>query len=202
MPKYQIEFNHGDSPPTRKELEREAMQEQFEQEAIRFVRENKKMEEVYDTYEHDMKVALPFAQYLGYYYTTVRTEEGYRHKKGGVFYTTDRVWEEYCQQERLLNMRWIKSNDRRPATEGFYFTEDSEGARLCTEFAENHWHSETNNPIAKWIDETIVDDDMEETIEALEDLVEAVPSQNDDCDWWSPELSKAMEKAKAIIQKY
>ena len=98
MLKYQKEFNPGDSAPTRKELEREHMQEQFEQEAIRFVRENKKMEEVYDTYEHDMRVALPFAQYLGYYYTTVRTEEGYRHKKGGLWFSTEQVWEEFLKQ--------------------------------------------------------------------------------------------------------
>jgi hypothetical protein len=98
-------------------------------------------------------------------------------------------------------MKWIISNNRRPTTDGFYFTEDSEGARLCTEFNSNHWHSETNNPIAKWIDENESDAGLDDALTALENLVDAVPNQDDDHDWWSDSLRKAMEDARFVIRK-
>ena len=51
-------------------------------------------------------------------------------------------------------MKWIISNHRRPDSDGFYFTEDSEGARSATHFDNGTWRSDTGHPVAKWIDET------------------------------------------------
>ena len=78
--------------PTKRELD----QEEFEQKALAYVAANFSIEEVFDTYNHDKEVSLPFAEYLSYHYVTVRTEEGYRHKAGGVWFTTDQIWDEYC----------------------------------------------------------------------------------------------------------
>ena len=36
--------------------------------------------------------------------------------------------------------------------------------------------------------------------EALEDLLEAIPKQTNDCDWWPDELTKAVKQAKAVIE--
>ena len=36
-------------------------------------------------------------------------------------------------------------------------------------------------------------------VEALEDLVEAVPNQNNDRDWWPDELTEAMRQAMAAL---
>ena len=66
--------------------------------ALEWVCKNYTADQLFDLEEHDKKVSFPFAEYLSYHYVTVRTEEGYRHKKGGVFYTTEMVWEEYCKQ--------------------------------------------------------------------------------------------------------
>lgn len=78
-------------PPSKRELDREA----FEHHALNFVKQYKKLEDVFDTHEHDKKVSFPFAEYLSYHYVTVRTEEGYRHKKGEEWFTTNQVWDEY-----------------------------------------------------------------------------------------------------------
>lgn len=40
-----------------------------------------------------------------------------------------------------------------------------------------------------------------ELLEALEDLMEAVPKQTEDMDWWEDNLTEAFSKAKAAIQK-
>jgi hypothetical protein len=38
-------------------------------------------------------------------------------------------------------------------------------------------------------------------IEALETLIEAIPKQNDDYDWWEDSLTTAVEDAKEEIKK-
>ena len=37
-------------------------------------------------------------------------------------------------------------------------------------------------------------------IEALEDLIEAIPRQTNDCDWWQDDLTKAVKQAKAAVE--
>ncbi len=39
-----------------------------------------------------------FAEYLSYYYTTVRVDDKYLHKKGGQTYTTSEVYKSYLQK--------------------------------------------------------------------------------------------------------
>jgi hypothetical protein len=48
--------------------------------------------------------------------------------------------------------------------------------------------------------------EMQETInaellEALEELLEAVPKQTGDADWWDDNLTHAVKKAKKLIEK-
>ena len=100
-------------------------------------------------------------------------------------------------------MKWIISNERTPNCNDLYFTEDSEGARGVTEFNNNTWYSQTGHPIAKWVDEALADsDDLDEVLTSLTNLVEAVPNQDNDHDWWPDSLTQAMHEAKAIIAKY
>lgn len=46
-------------------------------------------------------VTFSFAEFLSYHYTTVRTGEGYRHKQGGVFYTTEQVWNVFHEENEF-----------------------------------------------------------------------------------------------------
>lgn len=39
-------------------------------------------------------------------------------------------------------------------------------------------------------------------LEALEDLVEAIPGQTNDRDWWPDELTKAVAQAKSLLERY
>ena len=43
--------------------------------------------------------------------------------------------------------------------------------------------------------------DNEALTEALDDLIEAVPNQSNDRDWWPDELTHAMREAKAILAR-
>jgi len=90
-------INNGLEPPSKRELEGD----DFQQSQLKYVRALYKPEEVFDLYEHDKSVSFPFAEYLSYHYVTVRTEEGYRHKRGGEYYTTNQVWDEYCNNKQL-----------------------------------------------------------------------------------------------------
>src|SRR5690242_11031051 len=88
-------INRTLTPPEEMPSKRELDQEEFEQKALAYVAANFSIEEVFDTYNHDKKVSLPFAEYLSYNYVTVRTKEGYRHKQRGEFFTTEQVWDIY-----------------------------------------------------------------------------------------------------------
>lgn len=70
------------------------------QDFLDWVKKTYKPTDLFDLYEHDREIASGFAEYLSYNYTTVRTEEEYRHKKGGIFYTSSQVWEIYCTQTK------------------------------------------------------------------------------------------------------
>lgn len=41
-----------------------------------------------------------------------------------------------------------------------------------------------------------------EIIDVLEDLLEAIPKQTNDHDWWDDDLTHAVDKAKKVIQKF
>lgn len=84
-------------PPEKPDMKELSFEEELEQ-YRQYARANLKIEDVFDTYNHDMAVSFPFAEYLSYHYVTVRTEQGYRHKQHGNYYTTSQVWEQYCNQ--------------------------------------------------------------------------------------------------------
>lgn len=51
---------HPEDKPTRRELERE----EFESAALKFVKTNFKVDEVFDLYEHDKEICIKFAQWV------------------------------------------------------------------------------------------------------------------------------------------
>lgn len=83
-------------PPSKRELD----MEEFEQQALDLVRISYEPSQVFDLSEHDKSVSIPFAEYLSFYYVTVKTEEGFRHKRDGTFYTGSQVWDKYHSPEK------------------------------------------------------------------------------------------------------
>lgn len=77
--------------PSKRELD----MEEFEQQALHLVRVAYTPDQVFDLSEHDKSVSIPFAEYLSFYYVTVKTEKEYRHKRDGIFYTSQQVWDKY-----------------------------------------------------------------------------------------------------------
>lgn len=88
--------NNGLQPPDRPDNNTDGQIQDF----LDWVKKTYKPTDLFDLYKYDRDVAAPFAEYLSYNYVTVRTEEEYRHKKGGIFYTTIQVWEIFCSETK------------------------------------------------------------------------------------------------------
>ena len=70
--------------------------------------------------------------------------------------------------------------------------------------------NEINNPVA-WVDNDDVDpaeasaiarliSNAPDLVETLQELLDSIPSQTNDKDWWPDELTRAVDNAKALLE--
>jgi hypothetical protein len=53
-------------------------------------------------------------------------------------------------------MKWINSNERRPAKAAIYRAKDSKGTDEYFAFYDGYWHSHTGHPVVQWLDPNAV----------------------------------------------
>ncbi len=82
-------INNGLEPPEKRELDRE----EFEYHALNFVRQYYKMEDVFDTYNHDKEIALKFKTFVSRYMNgEINEDEPDRN------INDDDLWDLFCKQ--------------------------------------------------------------------------------------------------------
>src|ERR1044071_5690027 len=96
-------------------------------------------------------------------------------------------------------MGWIVSNERPPEKDGYFRTADYKGVKGFTLFNNGNWISTTGHPIEWWFDGESEDERIDQLEKGLQDLIEAIPGQTNDRDWWPPELVRAVDAAKKLI---
>lgn len=104
---------------------------------------------------------------------------------------------------------WVKCSERQPTDKivETYFVKlkvkDSDEEWFpgtCTFSGE--WEISKGYEVVEWLDESLPCNDKEkdELRKALEDLVDAVPRQLEDADWWDDSLTNAVNKAKQLLK--